>query len=147
MTQKHVNIVVIGAGPATLGLLCNALKTDRLKDLVEKDGGLAILEQGDAFGGGALSTYGINSNTSANGILKCTYTKKDTYKTPVKKNNKMLPESAKKEAQETSDNEGPQPDHDDILAETDSQPKKQYVYTPLDAFKDLVNIAPIFQAM
>lgn len=40
------------------------------------EGGLAILEQGDYFGGGQLQDYGINSNTSANGFMKCTYRKK-----------------------------------------------------------------------
>ena len=71
-----MNVVIVGAGPATLGLLCNAMKTNRLKDLVERDGGLAILEQGDCFGGGGLQYYGINSNTSANGFMKCTFRKK-----------------------------------------------------------------------
>ena len=41
-----------------------------------KDDGIAILEQGEGFGGGQLQEYGINSNTSANGFLKCTYRKK-----------------------------------------------------------------------
>ena len=40
------------------------------------DGGIAILEQGTAFGGGALQHFGINSNTSANGFIKFTYRKK-----------------------------------------------------------------------
>lgn len=38
--------------------------------------GVAIIEQGTTFGGGNLQYFGINSNTSANGFLKCTYKKK-----------------------------------------------------------------------
>ena len=71
--HKSVNIVFVGAGPSTLGLMCNALKTNRLKDLVTQDGGIAILDSGTSFGGGALQHFGINSNTSANGFIKCTY--------------------------------------------------------------------------
>ena len=32
---------------------------------------LAIIDEGLSFGGGALVNYGINSNTSAFGFLKC----------------------------------------------------------------------------
>ncbi len=41
--------------------------------------GLAIIDAGLNFGGGILGRYGINSNTSGGGFLKCTYkkTKKD----------------------------------------------------------------------
>lgn len=28
-SQKRVDVVVVGGGPATLGLLCNAFKTNR----------------------------------------------------------------------------------------------------------------------
>lgn len=49
-----MNIVFVGAGPSTLGIMCNALKTNRLKDLVLQEGGVAILDQGSSFGGGAL---------------------------------------------------------------------------------------------
>jgi len=33
--------------------------------------GLAIIDQGISLGGGQLGNYGINSNTSAGGFLKC----------------------------------------------------------------------------
>jgi hypothetical protein len=44
--------------------------------------GMAIVEAGINFGGGILGRYGINSNTSGGGFLKCTYkkTKKDKEK-------------------------------------------------------------------
>jgi len=73
-----VDTLVIGSGPAALGFLVNALKTGRLNDLIRsKDNGsnnnmgLAIIDQGISLGGGQLGNYGINSNTSAGGFLKC----------------------------------------------------------------------------
>jgi len=62
----------VGGGAATLGILCSSLKNGRLKDMVlDKHGGLAILEAGTTLGGGALQHYLINSNTSAEGFLYC----------------------------------------------------------------------------
>ena len=46
---------------------------DRFHELVCSGEGLAIIEQGTAFGAGNLIDFGINSNTSAKGFLKCTY--------------------------------------------------------------------------
>ncbi len=36
---------------------------------------MAIVDAGLNFGGGLLGRYGINSNTSGGGFLKCTYKK------------------------------------------------------------------------
>jgi hypothetical protein len=36
-----------------------------------------------SFGGGNLQHFGINSNTSANGFLKCTYKKKVSQQDPL----------------------------------------------------------------
>ena len=47
-----------------------------MNELVTTGDGVAIIEQGMSFGGGNLQYFGINSNTSANGFLKCTYKKK-----------------------------------------------------------------------
>ena len=47
-----------------------------MHDLVVNGDGIAILEEGMSFGGGELSKFGLNSNTSANGFLKCLYKKK-----------------------------------------------------------------------
>mgnify|MGYP006996169803 FL=1 len=47
-------MVVAGGGPATLGMLCNAAKSDRLKKLVTQGNGIAILEKGYTLGGGNL---------------------------------------------------------------------------------------------
>ena len=66
--------MVIGGGPTSLGLLVNAIKTNRLNEVLQGDG-IAIIESGLSFGGGLLGKYGINSNTSGVGFLKCTYKK------------------------------------------------------------------------
>ena len=74
----QVDTLVIGSGPAALGFLINALKTGRLSDLIRSkdngnsnNNGLAIIDESMSFGGGQLCNYGINSNTSAGGFLKC----------------------------------------------------------------------------
>lgn len=69
------DIVIVGGGPATLALLCNAAKTNRLNDLVNSGDSIAILEAGLSLGGGALGNFAINSNTSANGFLRCLHKK------------------------------------------------------------------------
>jgi cation diffusion facilitator CzcD-associated flavoprotein CzcO len=66
---KVVDLLIIGGGPATLGFIMNALKTNRFPELIQNDG-MAILDAGTSFGGGNLCNYGINSNTSANGFVK-----------------------------------------------------------------------------
>ena len=48
----------------------------RLADLVQTGEGIAIVESGLSLGGGYLQQFGINSNTSANGFIKCLYKKK-----------------------------------------------------------------------
>lgn len=47
---------------------------DRLNELLQGDG-IAIVDAGINFGGGILGKYGINSNTSGGGFLKCTFKK------------------------------------------------------------------------
>jgi len=51
----------------------------RLNELLKGDG-IAIIDQGVTFGGGVLGNYGINSNTSAGGFLKCTFKKEEKLK-------------------------------------------------------------------
>ncbi len=51
---------------------------------------MAIVDAGINFGGGMLGRYGINSNTSGGGFLKCTYKKvkkekEETEPRPVEK--------------------------------------------------------------
>ena len=42
-----------------------------------KGDGIAILESEMALGAGCLMGFGINSNTSANGFIKCLYKRKE----------------------------------------------------------------------
>ena len=49
MVQKTVNVVLVSTGLATLGLLCNAQRSNRLRALVTREGGLVILEQDENF--------------------------------------------------------------------------------------------------
>ena len=46
------------------------LCSNRYGQLLQGDS-IAIIDEGISFGGGNLSYYGINSNTSAAGFLKC----------------------------------------------------------------------------
>lgn len=78
---KEVDILVIGAGPAALGLLINAWKSNRHQQLLQNDS-ICIIDTGTSFGGGHLCEYGIRSNTSAKGFLKCTYRKPKPEKKP-----------------------------------------------------------------
>ena len=48
-----------------------------------KGDGIALIEQGLAFGGGHLQNFGINSNTSANGFIKCLYKRRVSNLTDV----------------------------------------------------------------
>jgi hypothetical protein len=61
--------------------------------------GIAIIEQGLTFGGGALQNFGINSNTSANGFIKCTYKKREV---PGGSPAKSPPKKAAKDDSESS---------------------------------------------
>ena len=91
----EVDVLVAGGGPATLGMLCNAAKTNRLKSLVTQGNGIAILEKDYTLGGGSLQKYIINSNTSADGFLQCLYgdAKKDS------KRSKSITEKKKKDGE------------------------------------------------
>ena len=44
--------------------------------MVQTGDGIAIVDNGLSLGGGYLQQFGINSNTSANGFIKCLYKKK-----------------------------------------------------------------------
>lgn len=65
----QVESLFIGGGPATLGVMVNYVKTEKIADLLAGKG-FAIVEASSSFGGGALTEYGIRSNTSAKGFIK-----------------------------------------------------------------------------
>ena len=52
--------------------------------------GLAIIDAGINFGGGILGKYGINSNTSGGGFLKCTFKKIKKHDKTEKNNDKEI---------------------------------------------------------
>ena len=54
----------------------------RLNELVGKGDSIAILEANMSFGQGGLHGFGINSNTSANGFIKCLYKRREIAKNP-----------------------------------------------------------------
>lgn len=43
-TEKTVDVVFIGGGPCTLGWITNAIRNDKLEELI-KDDGIAIIEK------------------------------------------------------------------------------------------------------
>jgi hypothetical protein len=49
----------------------------RFHELVNTGNGIAVIDEGLSFGGGALQEFGINSNTSANGFIKCLYKRRE----------------------------------------------------------------------
>ncbi len=59
--------VIIGAGPAGLSPLFAAASAGRLNALLRQ--GVTIVERGDTVGSGALSSYGIYSDSSAEAFL------------------------------------------------------------------------------
>jgi len=62
--------VIIGAGPGGAGPLIRAAKTGKLTELLKK--GVVWIDSRaiECFGGGALGSYTINSNTSASVFMK-----------------------------------------------------------------------------
>ena len=53
-----------------------------MNELVNSGNGCAVIESGLNFGGGALQNFGLNSNTSANGFIKCLYKRKEIPNQP-----------------------------------------------------------------
>ena len=106
--------------------------------MVTSGEGIAILEQGLCFGGGDLQEYGINSNTSANGFLKCTY-KKVTHvenNSPSKSPSKKSPDKAKpKGDDDASDSELAE---DSEREENDNNNSNTtYEWVALNSFREL----------
>lgn len=66
------DIVFVGGGPACFGVLTNAYRNNKLDEMF-KNNKVAIIEWSDSFGGGDLINFGINSNTSGDGFLRCMF--------------------------------------------------------------------------
>jgi hypothetical protein len=135
----------------------------RLNDLLGGDG-LAILESGLSFGAGCLHNFGLNSNTSANGFIKCLY-KKVTVEAPkpkldqqkvmeIQRKMSMLPEGSP-ERKKLKDmlkcgleegNDSESSDGEEGSGPVGPPPKTATVdYQALAPFKDLYKHSPIIQ--
>jgi hypothetical protein len=93
---------------------------------------LAIIDEGLSFGGGALVNYGINSNTSAFGFLKCIL--KRQKKEPKEKKETISkivtkPKKSKKDGENVSKPLSPSPESKLEVKPDDS----------LAAFRELIN--------
>ena len=132
--QKKVDILIVGAGPCTLGLMCNAIKTNRLNELINTGDGIAILEMGLGFGGGDLQEYGINSNTSANGFLKCCYKKRDIFQSPEKSNSNAKKTSPKSDDDSGGDELAEDSEREEKNEETHANNQKKFEWVALNCF-------------
>jgi cation diffusion facilitator CzcD-associated flavoprotein CzcO len=50
-TERTVDVLIIGGGPCSLGLITNAIRNGKINDLMSGDG-IAIIEKEGTFGGG-----------------------------------------------------------------------------------------------
>ena len=126
-----------------------------MHELVSTGDGLAVIEQGMALGGGELQNFGVNSNTSARGFLKCAYKRRevatnsnqadngDNNNSNKKTHGEKASPAPKKKKQTDGDQEE---DSEDELAEDSERcdgsddeqgPQKQWQTLPLNCFKDL----------
>ena len=64
-----VDVLFIGAGPATLSFFSHLIKQKQIGDFSRKNK-FAIVEKSNQFGAGCLGKYLINTNTSAQGFLR-----------------------------------------------------------------------------
>ena len=88
-----------------------------------------------SFGGGNLQNFGINSNTSANGFIKCLYRKKEASSAPAPKQSETSPEVKKLKNVKAGLDENSS-DEEGTKANT-----SEYVATA--PFKDLYKQSPI----
>jgi hypothetical protein len=125
-----------------------------LPDLVKKDGGIAILEKGTSFGGGCLQYFGINSNTSATGFMKCTYKKRkvssfyyDYHFRPQESTTEesILSSASKKTTKVEEDSDAIDSEREDPGTEQKVK-GKQYIYEAYEPYKEFVK-SPLFQHM
>ena len=120
-----------------------------------------------SLGGGELQNFGLNSNTSARGFLKCAYKKREVVTTNAdngessnnkNSNKKASGEKASPPPKKKKQTDGEQDEEsDDELAEDSERgdgsddepvsPQKQWQTVPLNCFKDFYQLAPIYKTM
>ena len=126
-----------------MGLISNAIRTDRIGELMAGDG-IAIVEKTGVFGGGYLQHFGINSNTAGDGFIRCIMQKEDKteegFKSPspvrtkVVKIGMMNPDknikgevaNSKKDLEENKDEQGVTEQNDPVVGGHDSDNELDY---------------------
>ncbi|TWS95134.1 hypothetical protein [Reyranella sp. CPCC 100927] len=66
--RATLNAIIVGGGPAGLGVLVAAARSNRLFDLLAS--GLVVLDRGPVLGSGAIGRYAINSDSFADSFLR-----------------------------------------------------------------------------
>ena len=66
--RATLNAIIVGGGPAGLGVLVAAARSDRLFDLLAR--GLVVLDRGPVLGSGEIGRYAINSDSFADSFLR-----------------------------------------------------------------------------
>jgi len=128
----------------------------RLAELATTSDGIVVLEQGLNFGGGDLGQYGINSNTSANGFLKCIYRRRELMESPKKQVAKQSPSKndlsttpKPKITKDGADSSGESELAEDSERDEDKvdDPSKKVEYVALAPFKDLYRVTPLYNLL
>lgn len=102
--------------------------------MITQGKGIAILDAGYSFGSGNLGTYGLNSNTSANGFLKQLHTRREAT---------VFNHSAPKYFQKLKNKRVGLDENCDSTDDEGSLITKESI--PLPPFKDLYPRAPLVQ--
>jgi len=127
-----------------------------------------------SLGGGGLQHFGLNSNTSARGFLKCAFKKRAITNNQSSNNDtggnsadnspsKNFPKKASaaetKKKSEKRDNEEQEESEEELAEDSERggdcdeaeeeqpQQSKQWETVPLNCFKDLYKVSPIYKAM
>lgn len=66
--DEHTGLAIVGGGPAAFGLLGQAVRQERLADLIAS--GVTLIERSSRPGAGSLSGYRITSNSFAEAFLE-----------------------------------------------------------------------------
>lgn len=102
--------------------------------------GIAIVEAGLCLGGGYLQQFGINSNTSANGFIKCLFKKKILPPPPVIDGDKAKsPQKKLKDKQNVGLDEGSDSDTE--------HPQGVTTFEAIPPFKELYPHSDIVRAL
>ena len=140
-----MDVLFVGGGPCTLGLICNAIRNNRIADLLS-DNGIAIVEKTGVFGGGYLQHFGLNSNTAGDGFIRSIMQKEEkkaegfTSPSPVRTKVAMIPSTnnnknwmqdvmnSKKNIEEMKESKEMNDNNDPVVGGHDSDNELDYDY-------------------